>query len=61
MLGGVCGTVSIFSMIMIGYDRYNVIVKGLSAKKISKMKVFILEDVFNVHAMGTKIFWTNVT
>ena len=39
MLGGVCGTVSIFTMIMIGYDRYNVIVRGLSAKKITKMKV----------------------
>ena len=39
MLGGICGTVSIFTMIMIGYDRYNVIVKGLSAKKITKMKV----------------------
>lgn len=36
MLGGIMGTVSIMSMVMIGFDRYNVIVKGLKATKISK-------------------------
>ncbi|XP_023339009.1 compound eye opsin BCRH1 [Eurytemora carolleeae] len=51
MLGGVCGTVSIFTMIMIGYDRYNVIVKGLSAKKITKMKAFLMISTVWIYAI----------
>ena len=34
-LGAIFGTCSIMSMVVIGYDRYNVIVKGFSGKKIS--------------------------
>lgn len=37
-LGGVFGTTSIMSMVLIGYDRYNVIVKGLNCVKISQGK-----------------------
>merc|ERR1719439_364501 len=34
-IGAVCGVCSILTMVVIGYDRYNVIVKGFSGKKIS--------------------------
>ena len=34
------GTVSIYTMVVIGYDRYNVIVKGFSGTKISMGKAF---------------------
>jgi r-opsin len=33
-LGAVFGTCSIMTMVVIGYDRYNVIVKGFSGPKI---------------------------
>jgi hypothetical protein len=32
------GTVSIYTMVVIGYDRYNVIVKGFSGVKINMAK-----------------------
>jgi len=38
MTGAVCGTVSIYTMVVIGYDRYNVIVKGFSGVKITMAK-----------------------
>merc|ERR1711973_1005806 len=41
-VGAVCGTVSILTMVVIGYDRYNVIVKGFSGTKITGGKAFIL-------------------
>ena len=34
-LGGIFGTVSIMTMVVIGYDRYNVIVKGFKGTKIT--------------------------
>ncbi len=34
-MGGVFGTSSLIIIILIGYDRYNVIVKGLSGNKIT--------------------------
>ena len=34
-LGGVFGTCSIMTMVLIGYDRYNIIVKGLSGTRIT--------------------------
>eukprot|EP00096_Caligus_rogercresseyi_P013379 TRINITY_DN6038_c0_g1_i1.p1 TRINITY_DN6038_c0_g1~~TRINITY_DN6038_c0_g1_i1.p1 ORF type:complete len:378 (+),score=135.11 TRINITY_DN6038_c0_g1_i1:116-1249(+) len=37
-IGAVCGVVSILTMVVIGYDRYNVIVKGLNGFKISAGK-----------------------
>ncbi len=39
-LGGIFGTVSIMSMVVIGYDRYNVIVKGFSGTKITPTIAF---------------------
>ena len=33
--GAVVGTVSIWTMVIIGYDRYNVIVKGFNGVKIT--------------------------
>lgn len=40
--GAVCGTVSILSMVVIGYDRYNVIVKGFNGVKITSGKAFAI-------------------
>jgi r-opsin len=36
------GTVSIMTMVVIGYDRYNVIVKGFSGTKITGGKAFVI-------------------
>jgi len=41
MIGAICGVVSILNMVVIGYDRYNVIVKGFSGVKITAGKAFI--------------------
>lgn len=41
-LGAICGTCSIMTMIVIGYDRYNVIVKGFSGVKITAGKAFLI-------------------
>ncbi|XP_023334314.1 compound eye opsin BCRH2 [Eurytemora carolleeae] len=38
LTGGVFGTISILSMVVIGYDRYNVICKGFSGVKITPTK-----------------------
>jgi r-opsin len=35
MMGSIFGCISIWTMTMIAFDRYNVIVKGLSAKPMS--------------------------
>jgi hypothetical protein len=40
-LGAVFGTCSIMTMVVIGFDRYNVIVKGFSGTKITPGKVTI--------------------
>ena len=37
--GGIVATVSILTMVVIGYDRCNIISGGISAKRISKGKV----------------------
>ena len=37
-LGGIFGTISVLSMVVIGYDRYNVIVKGFNGVKITACK-----------------------
>ena len=41
-IGAVCGTVSILSMVVIGYDRYNVIVKGFNGVKINSGKALAI-------------------
>lgn len=40
--GAVCGVVSILSMVVIGYDRYNVIVKGFNGVKITMGKALAI-------------------
>jgi len=40
--GAVCGVVSILSMVVIGYDRYNVIVKGFNGVKINAGKAMAI-------------------
>ena len=42
MLGGIFGTISILSMVVIGYDRYNVICKGFNGVKITAGKVIFV-------------------
>ena len=39
--GGVTGLCSLWTMVFIGYDRYNVIVGGFTATPVSKMKAFL--------------------
>jgi len=41
-VGAICGTSSLLTMVVIGYDRYNVIVKGFSGVKITAGKAFIM-------------------
>lgn len=41
-LGGIFGTVSLLSMVVIGFDRYNVIVKGFSGYKITAWKAVLI-------------------
>jgi len=41
-VGGIFGTVSLLTMVVIGYDRYNVIVKGFSGVKITSGKAFVI-------------------
>ena len=40
--GAVVGTVSIWTMVIIGYDRYNVIVKGFNGTKITGGKAAVM-------------------
>ncbi|XP_023334325.1 compound eye opsin BCRH2 isoform X3 [Eurytemora carolleeae] len=40
LTGGIFGTISILSMVVIGYDRYNVICKGFNGVKITAGKAF---------------------
>ena len=41
-MGAIFGTCSIMTMVVIGYDRYNVIVKGFSGKKITPGLAFVI-------------------
>ncbi|CAB4055675.1 OPN4 [Lepeophtheirus salmonis] len=41
-VGAICGVVSILTMVVIGYDRYNVIVKGLNGFRISVGKALAI-------------------
>jgi len=41
-LGGIFGTNSLLSMVVIGYDRYNIIVKGMNGPRITPLKAFII-------------------
>ena len=48
MLGASFGTCSLVTLVAIGYDRYNVIVRGIAGGKITHFKVTLVEtnDVF---------------
>jgi len=54
-IGAVCGTCSILTMVVIGYDRYNVIVKGFSGQKITPGLAFIILIVVWGYAVGCSI------
>jgi len=41
-VGAICGTASLLTMVVIGYDRYNVIVKGFAGVKITAGKAFVM-------------------
>ena len=58
-LGALFGTCSIMTMVVIGYDRYNVIVKGLTGKRISPGMATIILIVLWVYATVTTAcpFW----
>ncbi|KAK2720660.1 opsin, ultraviolet-sensitive-like [Artemia franciscana] len=56
--GAITGIAAIFTMVFIGYDRYNVIVKGMSGRKITKGMAFgmiiwtwIYANIFSLPAM----------
>lgn len=42
LVGAICGDTSILTMVVIGYDRYNVIVKGFTGVKINAPKAIII-------------------
>jgi len=50
-LGAIFGTCSILTMVVIGYDRYNVIVKGFSGKKITPGMAFIILTLIWTYAV----------
>lgn len=54
MFGSLFGCVSIWTMTMIGLDRYNVIVKGLSAKPLTNKGALL--QIFLVWAFS--VGWT---
>jgi len=54
-LGAVFGCVSILSMVVIGYDRYNVIVKGFNGTKITPGKALIILLVIWAYCIGIGI------
>jgi len=51
-LGAIFGTCSLMTMILIGYDRYNVIVKGFAGVKITPGKAFIMILTTWVYCVG---------
>lgn len=55
LAGAICGTTSILTMVVIGYDRYNVIVKGFSGTKITPGMAFIILILVWGYATGCSI------
>jgi len=53
--GAIFGTCSIMTMVAIGYDRYNVIVKGFSGKKITPGMAFGLLLILWAYSTGIAI------
>ena len=50
--GAITGVCSILTMVAIGYDRYNVIVKGFSGSKITPGMAFLILLLIWVYAVG---------
>lgn len=50
--GALFGTVSLLTMVVIGYDRYNVIVKGLSGTRITGCKAFFIILFIWLYVLG---------
>ena len=53
--GAVCGVVSILSMVVIGYDRYNVIVKGFNGVKITPGKALAILAAIWGYSIGISL------
>jgi len=53
--GAVCGVASILSMVVIGYDRYNVIVKGFNGAKITAGKAMAIILAIWGYAIGISL------
>ena len=54
-MGAVCGVASILSMVVIGYDRYNVIVKGFNGAKITAGKAMAIILAIWGYAIGISL------
>lgn len=54
-IGAVCGTTSIMTMIVIGYDRYNVIVKGFNGVKITAGKAVVILAAIWAYTIGVSL------
>ena len=50
--GAITGVCSILTMVAIGYDRYNVIVKGLSGTKITSGVAFLILLLIWAYSVG---------
>ena len=50
--GAITGVCSILTMVAIGYDRYNVIVKGFTGKKISSGLAFLIIILVWTYSIG---------
>ena len=50
--GGIFGTVSILTMVIIGYDRYNVIVKGFKGFKMNYLKALTILILIWTYSIG---------
>ena len=50
--GAITGVCSILTMVAIGFDRYNVIVKGFSGTKVTSAKAFLILLLIWAYAVG---------
>lgn len=50
-LGGIFGTTSILTMVAIGWERYNIIVKGMASQPITLMKALIIVAFIWIYAI----------
>eukprot|EP00096_Caligus_rogercresseyi_P000708 TRINITY_DN11208_c0_g1_i1.p1 TRINITY_DN11208_c0_g1~~TRINITY_DN11208_c0_g1_i1.p1 ORF type:complete len:375 (+),score=75.85 TRINITY_DN11208_c0_g1_i1:1313-2437(+) len=55
-LGAIFGVESILTMVVIGYDRYNVIVKGMTGTKMTPSRAIVLLLILWAYAFSVSIF-----